>query len=71
MHSWGDGSKGQLGHNDKQSLVEPKIISALHDLAITNVTAGGNQSAFLNGIKIQFSSFLNKINFQIQILAGI
>ena len=49
VFSWGDGSKAQLGHNDTQSLSEPKILSLLTKHTIMSIYAGGNQSAFLNG----------------------
>ncbi|WAR02234.1 NEK9-like protein [Mya arenaria] len=37
VYTWGDGSKGQLGHGDLTSLAKPKLVEALTGKSITSV----------------------------------
>ncbi|XP_078056110.1 RCC1 domain-containing protein 1 isoform X2 [Mustelus asterias] len=40
VHSWGSGRHGQLGHGTVEDEVEPRIVEALHGLAMAEVAAG-------------------------------
>eukprot|EP01091_Cochliopodium_minus_P017282 TRINITY_DN6718_c0_g1_i1.p1 TRINITY_DN6718_c0_g1~~TRINITY_DN6718_c0_g1_i1.p1 ORF type:complete len:1218 (-),score=373.90 TRINITY_DN6718_c0_g1_i1:17-3670(-) len=48
VYSWGNGSKGQLGHNDKTSINQPKIIDSISKHIIVSISAGADKSTFLN-----------------------
>ena len=40
VFSWGEGSKGQLGHGDTNSLAKPRAVEALTGKAITRYKKG-------------------------------
>ncbi|XP_072348811.1 RCC1 domain-containing protein 1-like [Scyliorhinus torazame] len=40
LHSWGSGRHGQLGHGSVEDEAEPRIVEALHGLAMAEVAAG-------------------------------
>ncbi|XP_038640069.1 RCC1 domain-containing protein 1 isoform X2 [Scyliorhinus canicula] len=40
LHSWGSGRHGQLGHGGVEDEAEPRIVEALHGLAMAEVAAG-------------------------------
>ncbi|XP_069806153.1 RCC1 domain-containing protein 1 isoform X2 [Dendropsophus ebraccatus] len=39
--TWGSGRHGQLGHGDVEDAAEPRIVEALHGVAMREVAAGG------------------------------
>ncbi|XP_043536408.1 RCC1 domain-containing protein 1-like isoform X1 [Chiloscyllium plagiosum] len=41
VYSWGSGRHGQLGHGGVEDEAEPRIVEALHGLAMAEVAAGG------------------------------
>ncbi|XP_073474607.1 RCC1 domain-containing protein 1 [Aquarana catesbeiana] len=43
--TWGAGRHGQLGHGDVEDVWEPRIVEALHGIAMKEVAAGGWHSA--------------------------
>ncbi|XP_052802250.1 serine/threonine-protein kinase Nek9-like [Mya arenaria] len=46
VYTWGDGSKGQLGHGDLTSLAKPKLVEALTGKSITRACCGEGFSVF-------------------------
>ncbi|XP_068131359.1 RCC1 domain-containing protein 1 isoform X2 [Hyperolius riggenbachi] len=46
--SWGSGRHGQLGHGDVEDVWEPRIVEALHGVAMTEVAAGGWHTASIS-----------------------
>ncbi|XP_069758561.1 RCC1 domain-containing protein 1-like isoform X4 [Narcine bancroftii] len=45
VHSWGSGRHGQLGHGSVKDQAQPRIVEALHGLAMTELAAGTWHSA--------------------------
>ncbi|XP_020382995.2 RCC1 domain-containing protein 1 isoform X1 [Rhincodon typus] len=41
VYSWGSGRHGQLGHGGVEDEAEPRIVEALHGLAMAEIAAGG------------------------------
>ncbi|XP_048376391.1 RCC1 domain-containing protein 1-like isoform X5 [Stegostoma tigrinum] len=41
VYSWGSGRHGQLGHGGVEDETEPRIVEALHGLAMAEIAAGG------------------------------
>ncbi|XP_075431589.1 RCC1 domain-containing protein 1 isoform X1 [Ascaphus truei] len=39
--TWGAGRHGQLGHGDLEDVSEPRVVDALHGMAMSEVAAGG------------------------------
>ena len=39
-YSWGSGNSGQLGHGDKNSLLAPKLIEAIHSIPMKQSACG-------------------------------
>ncbi|XP_063218501.1 serine/threonine-protein kinase Nek8-like [Bacillus rossius redtenbacheri] len=49
VYSWGEGSRGQLGHGDTvQHTAQPRCVDALKGKSITRVGAGDGYSAFVS-----------------------
>ncbi|XP_070545873.1 uncharacterized protein [Ptychodera flava] len=46
VYTWGEGSKGQLGHGDLKSRGKPEIVEALKGKSITNTCCGDGFSVF-------------------------
>ncbi|XP_053320365.1 RCC1 domain-containing protein 1 [Spea bombifrons] len=46
--AWGAGRHGQLGHGDLEDVLEPRIVDALHGVAMSDVAAGGWHSASIS-----------------------
>lgn len=44
VYSWGEGSYGRLGHGDTVTVKSPKLVEALKDLVIVQVSSGSRHS---------------------------
>ena len=45
VYSWGEGSYGRLGHGDTVTVKSPKLIEALKDVVVVQVSSGARHSA--------------------------
>ena len=45
VYSWGEGSYGRLGHGDTISIKSPKLVEALKDVVVVQVSSGARHSA--------------------------
>jgi E3 ubiquitin-protein ligase HERC2 len=48
VYSWGSGDEGRLGHGDTKEQLLPKEISAMREVKIMAICAGGNFSMALS-----------------------
>ncbi|KAH9318333.1 hypothetical protein KI387_020102, partial [Taxus chinensis] len=46
--SWGRGNSGQLGHGDCESIIKPRLVKSLENIAIHSMSAGWSHSAFVS-----------------------
>ncbi|GAB4839939.1 hypothetical protein Ancab_020649 [Ancistrocladus abbreviatus] len=46
--TWGRGTSGQLGHEDMNNCLQPKLVKSLESLFISYVSAGWNHSGFVS-----------------------
>eukprot|EP00118_Oscarella_pearsei_P022140 m.252836 g.252836 ORF g.252836 m.252836 type:complete len:3992 (+) comp40356_c1_seq2:177-12152(+) len=45
VYSWGEGEDGKLGHGDKKTLAQPRVIETLRGKEVSDVACGGSHSA--------------------------
>ncbi|XP_020382998.2 RCC1 domain-containing protein 1 isoform X3 [Rhincodon typus] len=60
VYSWGSGRHGQLGHGGVEDEAEPRIVEALHGLAMAEIAAGGwhsHQEIFMFGDGMSLDSW--------------
>lgn len=63
MYSWGSGDEGRLGHGDTKEQLLPKEISAMREVKIMAICAGGNFSMALSRKTRKTSLTYNSRNF--------
>lgn len=79
VYSWGEGDDGKLGHGDRESYDQPKLIEALLGTEIVDIACGGHHSAAISrngalytwgkGIRItKFVTFVYTNDFQFFLL---